>query len=65
MSLNQTGATADATDRPDVELSLTVVRYEDGPDRCTVYPPNATGDAQLSTWLSVDYEAVVDLATMQ
>ena len=65
MSLNQTGATSDATDRPDVELSLTVVRYDDGADRCTVYPPNATGDSRLSTWLSVDYEAVVDLATMQ
>jgi len=55
----------DATDRPDVELSLTVVRYADGPDRCTIYPPNATGDARLSTWLSADYGAFVDLASMQ
>jgi len=65
MSLDQTGGAADAIDRPDVELSLTVVRYEDEPDRCTIYPPSATGDARLSTWLSADYEAVVDLATMQ
>jgi len=65
MSLDPTGVARDATDRPDVELSLTVVRYADGPDRCTVYPPDATGDARLSTWLSVDYEVVVDLASMQ
>jgi hypothetical protein len=65
MSPNQTGATPDATGQSDGELSLTVVRYDDGADRCTVYPPNATGDSRLSTWLSVDYEAVVDLAAMQ
>jgi len=65
MSLDPTGVATDATDRPDVELSLTVVRYADGPDRCTIYPPNATGDARLSTWLSADYGAFVDLASMQ
>ncbi|WP_324663759.1 DUF7511 domain-containing protein [Haloarcula sediminis] len=65
MSLDPTGAAADATDRPDVELSLTVVRYADEPDRCTIYPPEATGDARMSTWLSADYGAFVDLAAMQ
>ncbi|WP_262180878.1 DUF7511 domain-containing protein [Haloarcula laminariae] len=65
MSLEQTGVAADAPDRPDVELSLTVVRYADGPDRCTIYPPEATGDARLSTWLSADYEAAVELSAMQ
>jgi len=65
MSLDQAGVAPEATDRPDVELSLTVVRYADGPDRCTVYPPAVTGDARLSRWVSVDYDAVVDLGSMQ
>jgi len=65
MRPDQRGVATAATDRPDVELSLTVVRYADGPDRCTVYPPGVTGDARLSTWVSVDYGAVVDLAAMQ
>jgi hypothetical protein len=65
MSSEPTGVATAAADRPDVELSLTVVRYADGPDRCTIFPPNATGDARLSTWLSVDYGVVVDLAAMQ
>ncbi|PSP85820.1 hypothetical protein BRC96_01140 [Halobacteriales archaeon QS_6_64_34] len=53
------------TDRPDVELSMTVVRYADRPDRCTIYPPEATGDARMSTWLSGNYGAFVALAGMQ
>ena len=57
--------TTAATGRPDVELSLTVVRYADGPDRCTIYPPEATGDARMSTWLSADYGSFVDLDAMQ
>jgi len=65
MSLDSTGVAAGAADRPDVELSLTVVRYADGPDRCTIYPPAATGDVRMSTWLSADYGAFVDLASMQ
>ncbi|MFC6757479.1 MULTISPECIES: DUF7511 domain-containing protein [Haloarcula] len=65
MSLESTAAATAATDRPDVELSLTVVRYADGPDRCTIYPPDMTGDARMSTWLSADYEAVVGLSSMR
>jgi len=52
-----------AGDRPDVELALTVVRYADSPDRCTVYPPGADGDARMSTWLSADRSAFVELDT--
>jgi len=65
MNTGPDAVATDATDRPDVELALTVVRHADGPDRCTVHPPDATGDARLSTWLSADYGAVVDLAAMQ
>jgi len=65
MSLDQRGVAQEAADRPDVALSLTVVRYADGPDRCTIYPPETNGDARMSTWLSADYGAFVDLASMQ
>ena len=51
----------EAVDRPDVELALTVVRYANGPDRCTIYPPGTDGDARMSTWLSADRSAFVDL----
>ena len=65
MRPDQRGVATAATDRPDVELSLTVVRYADGPDRCTVYPPETSGDARMSTWLSADRSVFVDLASMQ
>jgi len=65
MSLDSKRVAASATDRPAVELSLTVVRYTDGPDRGTIYPPESGGDARMSTWLSADRAAFVDLAAMQ
>jgi hypothetical protein len=65
MSLDPRGVAETAPDRPDVELSLTVVRYTDGPDRGTVYPPETSGDARMSTWLSADRAAFVDLETME
>ncbi|MFB6072421.1 MAG: hypothetical protein ABEJ88_05570 [Halobacterium sp.] len=43
-------------------LSATVVRYENGPDRCTVSPENPDSDRQLTAWLSVDADVVVALA---
>ena len=63
MSPDSQGVAEDATDRPDVDLSLTVVRYADAPDRCTIYPPATTDDARMSTWLSADSDAFVDLAS--
>jgi len=53
------------THRPDAQLSLTVVRYTDGPDRCTLHPPDASGDARLSTWLSADRSAFAALDAMR
>jgi hypothetical protein len=50
-------------ERPDVELALTVVRYSDAPDRCTLHPPDASGQERLTRWLSADTDAFVDLAT--
>lgn len=43
-------------------LSATVVQYSDAPDRCTVSPPDATGDRRLTEWISVDADVVVSLA---
>ena len=63
MTSETTQVTRGPTDRPDVELALTVVRYTDSPDRCTVYPPGAAGDTRMSTWLSADRSAFVDLDT--
>ena len=54
-----------APDRPDVALSLTVVRYTDGPDKCTVFPPDASGDVRMATWLSADRTDFVSLEAMQ
>lgn len=62
MTRSVTGA---ATDRSDVELSLTVVRYADRPDRCTMYPPDTDGDVRMSTWLSADRSVFVCLDGMR
>jgi hypothetical protein len=53
------------THRSDAGLSLTVVRYTDGPDRCTLHPPDASGDARLSTWLSANRSAFAPLDAMR
>lgn len=50
-------------EKSDVELAVTVVRYSDAPDRCTLHPPDATGEERLTRWLSADTDAFVDLAS--
>jgi len=52
-------------ERSDLRLSLTVVRYTDRPDRCTVYPPDASGDARMAEWITVNREVCVDLGPMR
>ncbi|WP_336038193.1 DUF7511 domain-containing protein [Halobacterium yunchengense] len=42
-------------------LEATVVRYENGPDRCTVSPRDVDRDRQLTAWLSVNAAALVAL----
>lgn len=46
---------------PPNHLECTVVRYRDRPDRCTVFPPDASGIERLSTWLSVDRDSMRSL----
>lgn len=44
-----------------IALESVVVRYDQRPDRRTVYPPGLSGVARMSTWLSADAGAFVDL----
>ncbi|MFA9416595.1 hypothetical protein [Natrinema sp. HArc-T2] len=46
-------------------LESTVVRYEDGPDRCTIAPRECSEPERLTTWLSADLDMVVDLDEMR
>ncbi|QIO23625.1 hypothetical protein [Haloarcula sp. JP-L23] len=68
MSLDPDWVTAETRSGPgdpDVELSLTVVQYSDGPDRCTIYPPGLSGVPRMSTWLTADRSAFVALDEMR
>lgn len=47
--------------RPPIDLEAIVVRYEDGPDRCTIAPRDCPDEAKLTTWLSADVATFVDL----
>jgi hypothetical protein len=53
------GETTDADGSFD--LHSIVVRYEDGPDRCTVYPSRDRCVERTTEWLSADADAFVDL----
>ena len=42
-------------------LEAVVVRYETGADRCTIFPRECVDEKKLTTWLSADLSAFVDL----
>ncbi|ELZ12177.1 hypothetical protein C479_05198 [Halovivax asiaticus JCM 14624] len=44
-----------------IALEHRIVRYESSPDRCTIFPPACEPAEQLTTWLSADQSAFVDL----
>lgn len=51
---------------PSIEdLEIIVVRYEGRPDRCTVLPRNCPEAERVTTWLSADVDALVDLEEMR
>jgi hypothetical protein len=52
-------------DQDQDNLSLTVVKYTDTPDRCTLHPPDVSGDARLATWISADRDAFVSCSSMR
>ncbi|WP_128476037.1 DUF7511 domain-containing protein [Halorussus pelagicus] len=47
--------------RPDIALRSVVVEYEDRPDRRTVYPAGVSEMERMSSWLTADDDAFVDL----
>ena len=47
--------------RRPVTLRSSLVRYDDDSDRRTVYPRGLSGVARMSTWLTADDDAFVDL----
>jgi len=42
-------------------LEAIVVRYQDGPDRCTIAPKACSDAERLTTWLSADLDLFVDV----
>lgn len=65
MAATEPDPDADPTPGPDPErrarLASTLVENPDSADRCTVFPPEATGVERMSTWLTADAAAFVDL----
>ncbi|WP_049920902.1 DUF7511 domain-containing protein [Halopiger djelfimassiliensis] len=45
----------------DRTLKSVIVKYEDQPDRRTVFPRNCPDDRKLTAWLSADDNDFVDL----
>ncbi|WP_092905787.1 DUF7511 domain-containing protein [Halostagnicola kamekurae] len=45
-----------------IDLDAIVVRYETQADRCTITPRECPERDRLTTWLSADVDAFVDLA---
>lgn len=48
-----------------IRLDSTLVSYADRPDRRTVYPPDTSNVARMSTWLTADADAFRDLDAMR
>jgi hypothetical protein len=48
-------------DHPSIELCSVLVEYDEMPDRRTVYPDGLGGVERMSTWLTADATAFVDL----
>jgi hypothetical protein len=48
-----------------LDLQLTLVRYDDGPDRCTVAPRRVPDGKRTTTWLSANRAAFEDLTAMR
>lgn len=64
-STRQRLATAARYGRDTHSLESIVVRYDDRPDRCTIAPLECSEADRVTTWLSADVRAFVDLADMR
>lgn len=62
--LMEWAAVADRTP-PSIVLEHRIVRYESTPDRCTIFPADCSPENQLTTWLSADQSAFVDLESVR
>jgi hypothetical protein len=52
----------DTREGREFQLHSVVVSYEEGPDRCTIYPRRRRCSERTTEWLSGDHAAFVDLA---
>ena len=57
----RTTVDADESDHPAGGLTSVVVKYRNGPDIRTIYPPCATDIERMSTWISANTAAFVHL----
>ena len=56
---------ANTVDGRAYELNSVVVRYEDRPNRCTVYPRRDSCQERTAAWFSADFDAFVPLDSMR
>ena len=65
--MTERAVTAPPTDHTEcaLDLQLTVVRYDDGPDRCTVSPRTVPEGKRTTTWLSANRTAFTALTAMR
>lgn len=52
-------------DRRTFDLHGVVVAYEDGPDRCTIYPRYMGPTERLCSWITADADAFLELEAMR
>lgn len=62
--LMEWAAVADRTPPP-IDLEHRIVSNESAPDRCTICPADCNPETQLTTWLSADRSAFVDLESVR
>ena len=59
------GGARSTTERRTFDLHGVVVAYEDGPDRCTIYPRYLSATERLCSWITADADAFVELERMR
>lgn len=47
------------------ELVSVLIEYDERPDQYTIYPPDASGVARMSRWISADVDCFVDCEAMR